>query len=280
MQSLPPPPPSRAPAFLAEWRRFPATFTLVFVNIVVFVVEQLLKPDVQENFVVNFALIPARFNGAANLRAAGISNSDFASPAVVTIFTSLFLHGGITHILFNMFALYGIGRIVEAALGTGRFLVLYFVAGIGSGIACLLGYFGQVIPVVGASGAIYGILAGYLLMLPPGPNRTRSVLWLLAFTFVPLVLPGGGGFAGLGQIAVWGHVGGFLVGLLVMQLFIRQRRFPRPPTHAEVRYSPVSPPASEAVLYPPTSPPTEIEDGFQSDNRSVWTEWHRGNEKN
>lgn len=229
MQALPPPPPSRTPAFFREWQRFPATFTLVFINVVVFVVEQLLGPVAQENFVVNFALIPARFTGSANLRAAGISNSDFASPAAVTIFTSLFLHGGITHILFNMFALYGIGRIVEAALGTGRFLALYFVAGIGSGLACLLGYFGQVIPVVGASGAIYGLLAGYLLLLPPGPNRTRSVVWLLAFTFIPLVLPGGGGFAGLGQIAVWGHVGGFLVGLLMMQLFILQRRRPQPP---------------------------------------------------
>lgn len=226
MQSLPPPPPSRAPRFLAEWRRFSATYTLVLVNVIVFVYEQLLNPPAQENFLINWALIPARLTGSSNLRFAGITDADFASPAFVTLFTALFLHSGVAHILLNMFALYGVGRIVESALGTGRFLVLYFVAGLGSSLACLLGYFGQVIPVVGASGAVYGLLAGYLLLLPPGPNRTRSVVWLLAFIFLPLVLPGGG-FGGIGQIAVWGHVGGFLVGLAVMQLFVLGRRHPQ-----------------------------------------------------
>ena len=125
----------------------------------------------QEEFLLTWALIPARLTGSSDFRAAGITNADFSSPAPITLLTALFLHGSVLHIAFNMFTLYGIGRIVEAALRTPRFLLLYFAAGIGSSLACLVGYYGQAIPVVGASGAVYGLLAGYLLLLPPGPDR-------------------------------------------------------------------------------------------------------------
>lgn len=226
MQPLPPPPVHRRSGFTAQWQRFPATFTLIALNILVFVYEQLLPPVAQDDFLLTWALIPVRLTGWGNFAAAGITNADFASPAPLTLLTTLFLHGSTLHLAFNMFTLYGIGRIVEGALRTGRFLLLYFAAGIGSSLACLIGYYGQAIPVVGASGAVYGLLAGYLLLLPPGPDRTRSIVWILALTFVP-ALPffnGGGGFGGLGQIAVWGHVGGFAVGFAVMWLLLLQRR--------------------------------------------------------
>lgn len=230
MQPLPPPPTRRPvnglPAFVAAWRRFPAMWTLLALNLAVFAYEQLLAPPAQEEFLLTWALIPARFTGAESFRAAGITNADFASPALATLLTALFLHGGIVHLAFNMFALYSFGRIVEAAVGTGRFLLLYFAAGLGSSLACLVGYYGQAVPVVGASGAVYGLLAGYLLLLPPGPDRTRSLVIMLVFIFIPAI-PGFGGVGGLGQIAVWGHVGGFVVGLAIMQFIVSQRRRPR-----------------------------------------------------
>jgi len=226
LQPLPPPPVRRRSGFADEGRRFPATFALLALNVLVFVYEQLLSPPAQQDFLLTWALIPARLTGSSDFRAAGITNADFASPAPLTLLSTLFLHGSILHLAFNMFTLYGIGRIVEGAIRTGRFLLLYFAAGIGSSLACLVGYYGQAIPVVGASGAVYGLLAGYLLLLPPGPDRTRSITWILALTFVPALpfFDGGGGFGGLGQIAVWGHVGGFAVGFVVMWLFLLARR--------------------------------------------------------
>lgn len=225
MQALPPPPTRRPQsAFASEVRRFPATWVLLALNIAVFVYEQLLPIPAQQEFLVTWALIPARLTGSDAFRTAGITDADFASPALVTLFTALFLHGGIVHLAFNMFGLYGVGRIVEAALGTGRYLLLYFAAGLGSSLACLVGYYAQSVPVVGASGAVYGLLAGYLLLQPPGPDRTRSLIWMLVFIFVPALPFFSGGFGGLGQIAVWGHVGGFVVGLAIMQLFLMQRR--------------------------------------------------------
>lgn len=223
--SLPPPPLPPPPARRRQTRPIAATLTLIAINVVVFLYMQSLAAQAQDRFIANWALVPYRFtHPEADL------GFDITSPRPVTIITSLFLHSGFAHIALNMFFLYAFGNMLERAIGTWRFLIVYFAAGIASSIACIFIYRNEPIPVVGASGAVYGVLAAYLLLLPPGPDRTKTVLWMLALLILPAFLPAsimGGLTGGNTQIAIAGHIGGFIVGGLVMQAFIvraRQRR--------------------------------------------------------
>jgi membrane associated rhomboid family serine protease len=217
-----------------------ATFALIAINAAVFLYQQSLGVRAQDRFIANWALVPYRFTHP------GVDiGFNFTSPRPLTILTSLFLHSGFAHIALNMFFLYAFGNMVERAIGAGRFLTIYFIAGIASGVACIFFYRNEPVPVVGASGAVYGILAAYLVMLPAGPDRTKTVLWMLVLLVLPAFLPGsilGGLTGGDTRIAIAGHIGGFIVGGLVMQAFIvraRQRRA------ALARVTPGTPPESE-----------------------------------
>jgi membrane associated rhomboid family serine protease len=216
-----PPPPQRRRAT----RPIVATLALIAVNVAVFLYQQSLSGFAQERFLLNWALVPVRFTHAGE-----DFGFNFTSPRPMTIVTSLFLHSGFPHIALNMFFLYAFGNMVERAIGAGRFLAIYAAAGIASSVACIFIYRSEPVPVVGASGAVYGVLAAYLLMLPPGPDRTKTVIWMLVLLVLPALLPGsllGGLTGGDTRIAIAGHIGGFIVGGLVMQAFVlraRQRR--------------------------------------------------------
>jgi membrane associated rhomboid family serine protease len=220
-----PPPPLPPPPRRRQTRPLIATVALIAINVAVFLYERSLSSRAQFNFELNWALVPVRFTHAGE-----DFGFAFTSPRPLTILTSLFLHSGFAHIALNMFFLYAFGNLLERAVGIGRFLAIYFIGGIGSSLACIFIYRNEPVPVVGASGAIYGVLAAYLLLLPPGPDRLKTVVWMLILLVVPAFLPASivGGLAGGGsQIAVAGHLGGFVVGGLVMQGFIlraRQRR--------------------------------------------------------
>ena len=111
-------------------------------------------------------------------------------------------------------------------IGTPRFVLLYSLAGLASSLAVILLYRNSDSPFIGASGAVYGVLGGYFLLLPAGPDRTKTIIWTLALILIPALIPAhiirsitGSDF--LTNIAHWGHVGGFLVGILTMYLMIR-----------------------------------------------------------
>ncbi len=211
-----------------QMRRPTATYAIIAINVAVFFYEQTLSARDTIQFLLNWALIPVRFTHSIG-QVAGIGSVAPHSPRILTLVSSLFLHGGLTHIALNMFLLFAIGRILELAIGTPRFVVLYALAGLGSSIAVLLLYRNSDSPFIGASGAVYGVMGGYFLLLPPGPDRTKTIVWMLALILVPALIPAhiiqsvtGSDF--LTNIAHWGHVGGFLTGILTMYLMTLQAR--------------------------------------------------------
>lgn len=218
-----------SPAQVRAQRRRPvATIAIIAVNVAVFLYEQSLSPRDDFRFLLNWSLIPARFTHPST-PVFDIVSLGPTSPRPVTIVTSLFLHGGLTHIALNMFLLLAIGRMVEMAIGTPRFVLLYSVAGLASSLAVILLYRNSTTPFIGASGAVYGVLGAYFLLLPPGPDRTKTVVWTLALILLPALIPArvirdltGSDF--LANIAHWAHVGGFLAGVATMYLMIRAAR--------------------------------------------------------
>lgn len=144
-----------------------------------------------------------------------------------TLITHQFLHGGILHLAFNMLFLWIYGDNLEEAWGHWRFLGFYLACGVAAGLAQYLSEPESFIPMVGASGAIAGVLGGYLLLYPRA--RVDMFLFLLIyFRIIPipawLVLGGWFGlqvFAGLGPtaaedgVAYWAHIGGFVAGVVI-----------------------------------------------------------------
>ena len=206
------------------------TRLLVITNVAVFLLELLQGTDL-DAFVQTFAFVPDRFFRPE------LYGWTFGA-AAVTILTSMFLHGGVLHLLGNMLFLWIFGDNVEDALGHFRFLVFYLVAG---ALATLLQAFlspSSTIPNLGASGAIAGVLGAYFVYFP----RARIVTVIPLFILFPLVeIPAGlyllGWFAlqfwmgsaqlthagraaaSQGGVAFWAHVGGFVVGVAWALLF-------------------------------------------------------------
>jgi membrane associated rhomboid family serine protease len=208
----------------ARQRRPIATYTIVAINAAVFLYGQTLGVQGYSRFLLNWALIPARFTRANEIDFTGLD-----SPRILTVITSLFLHSGIAHIGLNMLLLYAIGRMVELTIGTPRFVLLYGLAGLGSSLAVILLYRNSLSPFIGASGAVYGVMGGYFLLLPPGADRVKTIGWTLALILIPALIPADvvarlTGSSFLANIAHWGHVGGFLTGILVMYVMIQEAR--------------------------------------------------------
>ncbi len=212
------------------------TYLLIALNIAVFLYMLTLHRRDQDLFVFKWGVIPARFTHTGAFQAA---NPVINSPLYLTLFTAMFIHGGWLHIGGNMLFLWVFGDNVEDAMGPGRFVIFYVLAGLAGNFAHI--YFNQssLAPSIGASGAIAGVLGGYLVLKPRG--RVRNVIWL-GIILIPLVLPAWivigywfvlqafNGFATLGanfrsggasgdNVAYWAHVGGFIAGVVLVRLF-------------------------------------------------------------
>ncbi len=153
-------------------------------------------------------------------------------------FASMFLHGGWMHLLGNMWFLYLFGDNVEDAMGHARYLVLYLLTGIAATVAHVLLHPSSPIPVVGASGAISGVVGAYFFLFP----RARVLTLVPIFFFVDIVLLPAFVYIGLwflmqfwsgllalavphiGGVAWWAHIGGFVAGLLLAPLMRERRR--------------------------------------------------------
>jgi membrane associated rhomboid family serine protease len=152
-------------------------------------------------------------------------------PGFATIFTSMFLHGGWLHIAGNMLYLWIFGNNIEDAMGHVRYLLFYLLCGVVAALSMAFVDPHSQIPMVGASGAISGVLAAYMLLFP----RARvtvivplgiifyplviSAIWVIGFWFVLQLISAA--FTSIGQpgVAFWAHVGGFAVGLVLTPLF-------------------------------------------------------------
>jgi membrane associated rhomboid family serine protease len=211
------------------------TRLLIALNAIAFLGELALGPDLR-GFFYAWGLVPARMTLAIQ----HTSSESIVFPAV-TIFSSMFMHGGWLHLAGNMWYLWIFGDNVEDRLGHGRFLLFYLFAGIASGILHWVFNATSVAPTVGASGAIAGVLGAYLVAFP----HARVITLVPLFPFfrvmaLPAVLVLGlwivmqlfsgafslGSAASSGGVAWWGHIGGFLFGLAVMAI-VRVSR-PRP----------------------------------------------------
>jgi len=209
------------------------TLALIAVNIVVFIYE-LMVPDTNTLF-RSAGVTPLEFATGRDLPPAAPLNS-----YLITLVTSMFLHGGFLHIGSNMLFLWIFGDNVEDRLGHLRYVAFYFLCGLGASAAHIYFNLQSAIPSVGASGAIAGVLAGYLLLFPTAQIRTLLFIgFFFTVTRVPAIIMIGfwfvtqllSGVAALGQseqtagVAFWAHIGGFVVGLPLVLLL-------RPPARA------------------------------------------------
>ncbi len=177
-------------------------------------------PNAINRFFFDWAIIPARI-------ADGFRYD--------TLLTSMFLHGGVMHLAGNMLFLWIFGDNLEGEMGHLRFLLFYLASGLGAGLIHVVSAPGSIVPTVGASGAIAGVMGGYLLMFPKARVDILLVLvvYFRVFSIPAFVMLGvwlGMQFMGslgsdpdLGGVAYWAHTGGFAVGLvLCLPLWIRR----------------------------------------------------------
>ena len=209
------------------------TFTLVAINVLVFIYELSLGGAVEGLF-RSAGVIPLEFARNQDLPPAAPGGSYYT-----TLLTSMFLHGGLLHIGSNMVFLWVYGDNVEGRLGDGRFLLFYLLCGLVASATHIFFNWGSRIPSIGASGAIAGVLAGYLVLFPRASIRTLLFLGpFITMTRVPAILLIGfwfvtqvfSGVAALGEseqtsgVAFWAHVGGFVAGLPLVLLLRQPRR--------------------------------------------------------
>jgi membrane associated rhomboid family serine protease len=233
------------------------TRTIPYVNIALIVVNFLLffyeltlntqapfgRPSELDLWFQDWGTVPACLTDSLGLKPdvdpralAVLCNGD---RTLLTPFTSMFIHAGWLHILGNMLFLWVFGDNVEDALGHLRYLVFYVVVGLAAAAAQVALNMNDFVPMVGASGAIAGVMGAYLVMYPQA--RIAVVIpffWFLGAPYVPAValigvwflmqlMSGVGsiGYAtgGGGGVAWWAHIGGFLAGLLLVSLFRRGR---------------------------------------------------------
>jgi membrane associated rhomboid family serine protease len=206
-------------------RTFPLiNITLVIVNVLAFLYELRLDPAVLQEFIFTWGLTPARLISDPN-------------GAWETVFSSMFLHGGWFHIINNMWVLLIFGDNVEAGMGKIRYLIFYLLSGVAA--ALLQAYIlpSSTVPMIGASGAVAGVLGAYLILFPRSriaslvpilfiftiveiPAMLFLIFWFFSQLYSGLFAIQGGGESG---IAWWAHIGGFAFGVL-MVFFFRKRK--------------------------------------------------------
>lgn len=152
-------------------------------------------------------------------------------PKFYTLITHMFLHGGWLHIIGNMWYLWIFGDNIENALGRVRFLIFYLICGLAAAAAQIATDFNSVIPMVGASGAISGVLGAYILLHPR--SRIKVLIFFFMIIEVPAVIVLGFYFAlqvlnglyGMDDgIAYWAHIGGFVAGLALVKLMKKKEQ--------------------------------------------------------
>jgi len=206
------------------------TWALVAINIAVFLLEVSRPADALQAFVTAWGVVPREYSAGRDL--APLIPVPFWS----TLVTSMFLHGGWMHLGGNLLYLWIFGDNLEHRMGHVKFLVFYLLCGLAAGGAHILFNSGSNVPTVGASGAISGVLGGYLLLFPK--NRVRILtrggimavpaMYVLGFWIFIQFINSAGSMARTsetgdgGGVAYLAHVGGFVAGLVLVKLFARR----------------------------------------------------------
>ena len=209
----------------ARTRKFPlVNLTLIVANVLVFLYELQMGPNAIQDFMFTWGLVPVRMAGDPGA-------------AWRTIYTSMFLHGGWLHIISNMWVLFIFGDNVEARMGKIKYLVFYLLSGTAAGLLQTFILPTSEVPMVGASGAIAGVLGAYLVLFPRSrvaslvpiffiftiveiPAFLFLIFWFFSQLYSGLFSIQGGAGSG---IAWWAHIGGFTFGLLMSFVFANRR---------------------------------------------------------
>jgi membrane associated rhomboid family serine protease len=214
----------------APRRLTPVNTILIAANLAAFIYELSLGPRVVD-FVGRFAMVPAEVTNSLSMHPLGAA----LRPAMTTI-TSMFLHGGVWHVLGNMLYLFIFGAAVEYRMGASRYAAFYFASGIAAALATVLIAPESRVPVIGASGAIAGVLGAYFIFYPRGRITTilpififiqvieiPAVIYLLLWFAIQLYagIAAGQQGAAMGGVAWWAHVGGFLFGIALAPLLAK-----------------------------------------------------------
>lgn len=197
-------------------------WAIIALNVVVYLYEMQLDERSLQVFVMQHGLVPARYLAPGWAARVGFTTWDF-TPFI----SNIFLHGGLLHIVMNMWTLWIFGPALEDRLGPARFATLYLVAGLLASITHAIFNAGSTAPVVGASGAIAGVLAAYALRFPYAWIRVLVLIVIIPLFFsVPAFVFAGiwfllqvlQGWSALlmpyaaSNIAWWAHIGGFIAG--------------------------------------------------------------------
>ncbi len=202
------------------------TYSLIVLCTAVFLYEVWLG-DRADRFIATYALTPSAISRT-------VLHGKFPLAVSITLVTSMFLHGGWMHLIGNMLYLYIFGDNVEDRIGHKGFVLFYMLSGIGAAVAEVLSMPTSRTPLVGASGAIAGVLGAYFLLFP----RARVLTLIPLFIFFPIVEISAFFFLGfwfllqflqaaasssegsVGGVAWWAHAGGFVVGAVLLPIFL------------------------------------------------------------
>ncbi len=193
------------------------TFGIITLNVLIFLSQFWISgndPGIGRSLVYMYGFVPAEFNP-------------------LTIFTSMFMHGGFAHIIGNMWFLYIFGDNVESILGHVKYFTFYLACGIGAALAQFLVEPASQVPMIGASGAVAGVLGAYMIRFPKARVHVLAVIIIFITTFVVpaqivlglwflMQLSGGLGSLGVdttGGVAWFAHIGGFLIGVTSLKYF-------------------------------------------------------------
>jgi membrane associated rhomboid family serine protease len=206
-------------------KNFPVVnVTIIGLNVIAFLWQLAQGPHLKEAFFL-YGIVPLRYSDPE------ISAHFTRFQQLLPFLTSMFLHGGVLHILGNMWFLYIFGDNIEDRLGHVRYLIFYLLCGVAAGMVHLYTNWGSEIPTIGASGAISGVMGAYLLLHPRSRILTLIPIffffqfieipafiflgyWLLIQLFSASLTP-----RNVGGVAFWAHIGGFVAGLVFIKIF-------------------------------------------------------------
>jgi membrane associated rhomboid family serine protease len=213
--------------------RFPfVTVFFIVLNVSVFLIQAFSSQGLQY-YVYKMGAIPYEIT---HLKTLLLVSSGSGEPLLrlsppLTLIVSMFMHGGLFHLVFNMLYLWIFGNNIEDFLGPVRFVLFYMLAGLGASLTHIVFNPNSQVPMIGASGAIAGVLGAYLILYPQARVLTLVFLFffirivpipaalVLGLWFLLQVLNVGGG----GGVAWFAHIGGFLIGIALIKLFAQKR---------------------------------------------------------
>ena len=208
-------------------RTFPfVTIIIITVNTFIYVYQLTLGPRAEELFVLRAGAIPYEITHFLDIHPKAILQPP------LTLFTAMFIHGGLLHVGGNMLYLWIFGDNIEDRLGHFRFFVFYLLTGLIASLAHIIIMPNSTVPMIGASGAIAGVLGAYFLLYP----KAHVLTLVFFFFFVDIIKIPALVFLGLwfifqilssaagGGIAWYAHIGGFVAGAILVKLFEKKKR--------------------------------------------------------